>query len=44
MARKTYNEKLNNSGYLAKIESIEYDNKMDKRFGCSKMIIGSPLE
>jgi len=44
MARKTYNEKLNNSGDLPKIESIGYDNKMARRFGCGNMLIAAPLE
>jgi len=44
MARKTYNEKLNNSGDLPKIEPIGYDNKMAKRFGCGNMLIAAPLE
>lgn len=44
MAKKSYNEKLNNSGDLPKIEFIGPDNKMAKRFGCGNMVIAAPIE
>lgn len=44
MAKKTYNEKLNNSGDLPKVEFIGFDNKMAKRFGCGNMVIAAPIE
>ncbi len=44
MARKSYNEKLNNSGDLPKIEFVAPDNKMAKRFGCGNMLIAAPLQ
>lgn len=44
MARKTYNEKLNNSGDLPKIQYIGCDNKMASRMGFGNMLIAAPLE
>lgn len=44
LAKKTFNEKLNNSGDLPKVEFIGYDNKMAKRFGSGYMVIAAPLE
>ena len=44
MAKKSYNEKLNNSGDLPKVEFIGFDNKMAKRFGCGNMVIAAPME
>jgi len=44
MARKTYNEKLNNSGDLPKIQAVGFDSKMAKRFGTGNMLIAPPLE
>ena len=42
MARKTYNEKLNSSGDLPKIEIIT-DPKMIARYGGERMLIASAL-
>ncbi|AFQ44717.1 MGMT family protein [Desulfosporosinus meridiei] len=44
MARKSFNEKLNSSGDLPKIEFIGIDNKMAKGFGCGNMLIAAPKE
>ncbi|NLI91003.1 MAG: MGMT family protein [Peptococcaceae bacterium] len=44
MPKKSFNQKLNNSGDLPKIEFIGFDNKMAKRFGCGNMLIAAPLE
>jgi hypothetical protein len=44
VVRKSYNEKLNNSGDLPKTEFIGPDNKMAKRFGCGNMVIAAPIE
>lgn len=44
MARKTFNEKLNNAGDLPKVEFISPENKMAKRFGAGKMLIAAPKE
>jgi len=44
MARKTFNEKLNTSGDLPKIEFVGYDSEMAKRFGTGNMVIAAPLE
>lgn len=44
MAKKTFNEKLNNSGDLPKIEFISHDNNMAKRFGTGHMLIAAPIE
>ena len=44
MPKKSYNEKLKNSGDLPKIQFIGYDDKMGKRFGCGNMLIAAPIE
>lgn len=44
MSKKSFNEKLNNSGDLPKIEFIGFDNKMAKRYGCGNMLIAAPIE
>ena len=44
MARKTFNEKLNNAGDLPKVEFVGYDSKMVERFGGGNMLIAAPLE
>ncbi len=44
MAKKTHNEKLNNSGDLPKVELISPDNKMAKRFGHGYMLVAAPKE
>ncbi|MFZ5944715.1 MAG: methylated DNA-protein cysteine methyltransferase [Bacillota bacterium] len=44
MPKKSFNEKLNNSGDLPKVEFIGFDNKMAKRFGCGNMLIAAPIQ
>jgi len=44
MAKKSFTEKLNNSGDLPKIEFIGFDNRMAKGFGCGNMLIAAPIE
>lgn len=44
MAKKTFNEKLNNSGGLPKIEFVDYSSKMASRFGVGKMVIAPPID
>lgn len=44
MAKKTFNEKLNNSKDLPKVEFIGFDSEMAKRFGSGNMLIAAPLE
>lgn len=44
MPKKTFNEKLNSSGDLPKVEFISLDNKMANRFGCGNMLIAAPIE
>ena len=44
MPKKSFNEKLNNSGDLPKIEFLGLENKMAKRFGCGNMLIAAPIE
>ena len=44
MPKKSFNEKLTNSGDLPKLEFIGLDNKMAKRLGCGYMLIAPPLE
>ena len=44
MARKSFNEKLNNTKDLPKIQFIGPDDKMAKRFGCGNMLIAAPIE
>ncbi|HYE11797.1 MAG TPA: MGMT family protein [Patescibacteria group bacterium] len=42
--KKSFNEKLNNTKDLPKVEFIDYDNKMAKRFGTGNMVIAAPTE
>ncbi|QNO14165.1 MGMT family protein [Alkalicella caledoniensis] len=44
MAKKTYNEKLQNSKDLPKVEFIGYDDQMAKRFGSGNMLIAAPIQ
>lgn len=44
MARKSFNDKLNGSKDLPKVEFIGYDHKMAKRFGAGNMLIAAPYE
>lgn len=44
MSRKTFNEKLNFSKDMPKIEDIGPENKMAKRYGGGRMLIAAPLE
>ena len=44
MARKSFNEKLNTSNGLPKVEFIGMDNKMARRMGSGHMVIAAPLE
>lgn len=44
MAKKTFNEKLNFSKDLPKIEYVSPDNKMAKLSGGGNMLIAAPLE
>lgn len=44
MAKKTYNEKLNNVKDLPKVEFVGFDNAMAKRFGGGNMLIAAPVE
>ena len=44
MARKTYNEKLNTSGDLPKIEDLSDKPESVKRMGGAKMLIAAPLQ
>ena len=44
MAKKSFNEKLNGSKDLPRVEFIGYDDKMAKRFGCGYMLIAAPIE
>lgn len=44
MTKKTYNEKLHNTKKLPRVEFIDYDEKMAKRFGSGNMLIASPIE
>lgn len=44
MARKSFNEKLNNTNDLPKIQFVEPDDKMAKRFGGGNMLIAAPIE
>ena len=43
MARKSYNEKLNNSGDLPKVETIS-DPKYQARYNSQTMLIAAPLQ
>lgn len=44
MAKKSFNEKLNNSKDLPKVEFVGFDDKMAKRFGSGNMLIAAPIE
>lgn len=44
MAKKSFNEKLNNSGDLPKVEFVGFDSPMAKRFGGGSMLIAAPRE
>jgi len=44
MARKTYNEKMNNSGNLPEVKDISDQPEAVKRFGGAKMLIAAPLQ
>ena len=44
MARKTYNEKMNRSGDLPKIEDLSSNPNAVKRMGGVKMLIAAPLQ
>jgi len=44
MAKKSFNEKLNYSGDLPKVQYVGFDNKMAKRYGCGNMLIAAPIE
>ncbi len=42
--KKSFNEKLNNTKDLPKVEFLDCDNKMAKRFGTGNMVIAAPIE
>ena len=44
MSKKTYNEKLTNSGDLPKIEDLSGNPEAVKRMGGEKMLIAAPLQ
>lgn len=44
MPKKSFDEKLNNSKGLPKVEFISFDSKMAKRFGCGRMLVAAPIE
>ncbi|MCR4442668.1 MAG: MGMT family protein [Peptococcaceae bacterium] len=44
MSKKSFNEKLNNTKELPKVQFVGADNKMAKRFGCGNMLIAAPIE
>ena len=44
MAKKTYNEKMNNSGNLPEIEDLSDNPKSIERFGGTKLLIAAPLQ
>ena len=44
MAKKSYNEKLNSSGDLPKIEDLSDKPEAVKRMGGAKMLIAAPLQ
>jgi len=44
MARKTYNEKLHNSGELPKIEDLSLKPKSIMRFSGTKLLVAAPLQ
>ncbi len=44
MAKKSFNEKLNNSKGLPKVQFVGFDSEMAKRFGAGNMLIAAPIE
>ena len=44
MAKKTYNEKLNNSGDLPKIEDLSEKPESMAKFGGTKLLVAAPLQ
>ena len=44
MAKKTFNEKLNDPCDLPKVEFVGFDPEMVKRFGGGNMLIAAPIE
>jgi len=44
MAKKTYNEKLNNAGDLPKVEDLSGKPEAVKRFGGDKLLIAAPMQ
>ncbi|AIZ56968.1 hypothetical protein Mpt1_c11010 [Candidatus Methanoplasma termitum] len=44
MAKKTYNEKLNHSGDLPKIEDLSYKPDAAKLMGGTRMLIAAPIQ
>jgi alkylated DNA nucleotide flippase Atl1 len=44
MARKSYNEKLNNAGELPKIEDLSEKPESMRRFGGDKLLVAAPLQ
>ena len=44
MARKSYNEKMNNSGVLPKIEDLSEKPESARRFGGTKLLVAAPLQ
>ena len=44
MAKKTYNEKMHNSGDLPKIEDLTEKPKSIARFGGTKLLVAAPLQ
>ncbi|MBZ4654743.1 MAG: hypothetical protein JG781_2100 [Peptococcaceae bacterium] len=44
MPKKSFNEKLNNSKGLPKVQFVGFDDNMAKRFGCGNMLIAAPIE
>ena len=44
MAKKTYNEKLNNAGDLPKIEDLSKKPEAVQRMGGAKMLVAAPLQ
>ena len=44
MAKKTYNEKLNNAGELPKIEDLSAKPESIARFGGDKLLVAAPMQ
>jgi len=44
MAKKTYNEKLHNSGDLPKIEDLSGKPETAARFGGTRLLVAAPLQ